>query len=195
MADHPSPDSRAVERATWPDPERAIDLHLAGVGIDFYLAVARYLTVPGGSGAALDVCCGSGQGAVILQRRGYHPVHAFDRFDGARRFLESRGVTFTACDFRGYKAPTLFMLVTACDCLEHLPDPAGALLRIRDWLAPDGRLFLAVPLENEVGRNRFHINAWDRAGLLKLLAVTEWTIERETNDFDAQQHRFWGLLK
>jgi SAM-dependent methyltransferase len=29
--------------------------------------------------------------------------------------------------------------------LEHLHDPLGALVKIRDWLVPGGRLYIEVP--------------------------------------------------
>ena len=193
MAEDPS--LKTLERAEWPDVERAIDAHCAGVPIRFNLAVMRYLALPQGHGAALDACCGSGQGPLILQRRGYHPVHAFDRFDGAARLLQSRGVTFSVSDFFAYRPPLKFDLITACDCLEHLPRPAEVLTRLRDWLAPGGTLFLAVPLEEELGRNQYHINAWTRESLLLLLARLEFTITRELNDFDQGKIRFWGLLQ
>jgi 2-polyprenyl-3-methyl-5-hydroxy-6-metoxy-1,4-benzoquinol methylase len=38
-----------------------------------------------------------------------------------------------------------FHVVTLCDTLEHVPDPATALRRIRTWLRPGGWLFLNVP--------------------------------------------------
>lgn len=38
-----------------------------------------------------------------------------------------------------------FDVVTLCDTLEHVPDPAAVLRRIRTWLRPGGWLFLNVP--------------------------------------------------
>ncbi|MBP7638705.1 MAG: class I SAM-dependent methyltransferase [Kiritimatiellae bacterium] len=157
--------------------------------------MARYLALPGGRGAALDVCCGSGQGAIILQRRGYSPVYAFDRFAGAGKLLTAHGVKFSCSDFWQYAPPRRFDLITACDCLEHLPEPERVLRRIREWLAPGGTLFLAVPLEEELGHNQYHVNAWTREAMLLLLARCEWVIARELNDFDQGKIRFWGLLQ
>ena len=43
--------------------------------------------------------------------------------------------------------------ITLWDVLEHVSAPAEALVRIRQWLAPDGRLFLSVPnVESLVAR-------------------------------------------
>lgn len=36
--------------------------------------------------------------------------------------------------------------------LEHLDDPVGTLRRVQDWLAPGGRLFVAVPNANALSR-------------------------------------------
>jgi 2-polyprenyl-3-methyl-5-hydroxy-6-metoxy-1,4-benzoquinol methylase len=38
-----------------------------------------------------------------------------------------------------------FDAVFAIHVLEHLDDPVAVLKRCREWLAPEGRLFLAVP--------------------------------------------------
>jgi trans-aconitate methyltransferase len=36
--------------------------------------------------------------------------------------------------------------------LEHVDDPVGLLVRVREWLAPGGRLFLGVPNGNSIHR-------------------------------------------
>jgi predicted TPR repeat methyltransferase len=38
-----------------------------------------------------------------------------------------------------------FDVAVAADVLEHLREPDRALLRIREWLAPGGRLFVSLP--------------------------------------------------
>jgi len=186
------------ERAHWPDVREAIRRARAGEPVDFDLALLRYLAVPPPSvpaAAALDVCCGSGQGALILKELGYS-VAAFDRDPSAAELLRGAGVEFRAGDFYAVQYPPIFTLVTMCDCLEHLPRPAEALKRARSWLLPSGRLWLAVPLEGTIAERRstYHCNAWDRKGLLKLLAETGWTIERETAGRPGTS-LFWGLLK
>ena len=41
-------------------------------------------------------------------------------------------------------APGSFDVVTLWDALEHLRDPRGSLERVREWLVPDGRLWLST---------------------------------------------------
>lgn len=62
---------------------------------------------------------------------------ARQRFPGRARFICS---TFEECDL----AET-FDSVFLINTLEHLDDPVLVLSKIRDWLAPGGRLFLLVP--------------------------------------------------
>lgn len=48
--------------------------------------------------------------------------------------------------------PAQFGLVTLWHVLEHLPDPLGALERVRKLLAPDGLAFIELPNWNSLGR-------------------------------------------
>lgn len=68
----------------------------------------------------------------------------------ARRFpgkVDIINATFESARIdRGFDA--VFLIHT----LEHLDDPVGTLARIRGWLAPGGRLFVAVPNANALSR-------------------------------------------
>jgi len=54
---------------------------------------------------------------------------------------------FASADLIG-RYENIFLVHT----LEHLDAPVDVLRRIRDWLAPDGRLFVAVPNANALSR-------------------------------------------
>jgi predicted SAM-dependent methyltransferase len=73
--------------------------------------------------------------------------------------------------------------------LEHLADPAGALLRVREWLARDGVLVVAVPnlasLQAELGRDRWfhqdvprHRTHFTKRGMIALLERCGFRVER-----------------
>lgn len=55
-------------------------------------------------------------------------------------------------DFASARLPERYENIFLVHTLEHLDDPVGALARIRDWLAPGGRLFVAVPNANALSR-------------------------------------------
>ena len=61
-----------------------------------------------------------------------------------------------------YRYPSgMFDLIILSHVLEHLNDPVGSLSILRDWLAPDGLIFIAVPNIDEMCRlhskgNMFH---------------------------------------
>lgn len=55
--------------------------------------------------------------------------------------------TFEAAQI-GEKYDNIFIVHT----LEHLDDPVGILTKIREWLTPAGRLFVAVPNANALSR-------------------------------------------
>ena len=98
----------------------------------------------GASGRLLDV--GAATGAFLTEARGAgfdvagiepSPVGEAAR---ARGFDVFHG-PIEAATF----APASFDVATIFDVLEHLVDPADVLGRIRGWLRPTGRLFVAVP--------------------------------------------------
>ena len=56
-----------------------------------------------------------------------------------------------------------FDVITLFDVIEHLPEPHDALGRIREWLAPGGRLFLTTPdagslIARLLGKNWWYID-------------------------------------
>jgi len=184
-----------VERASWPDVETAIADFQAGRPIQHNQAVARYLAIPRAMtcALALDVCCGAGQGSLILRAKGYQ-VRAFDECGGCGALLAGHGVAFTCCAFEDYEPGLRFDLVACCDALEHLEHPARVLGSIREWLMPGGRLWLAVPMEGDgPSRNPFHVNSWSRRSLMQLLTDTGWLVDREYAPLN--HDAFWGLLR
>jgi SAM-dependent methyltransferase len=100
----------------------------------------------GGSGRLLDVGANFGyfarEAASVFDAQGIEPsalTVAWGR-EHLGAPVEVGSIYDDRPDFAGrFDAITLF------DVIEHLPDPPGALARLRDWLAPDGRLFITTP--------------------------------------------------
>jgi 2-polyprenyl-3-methyl-5-hydroxy-6-metoxy-1,4-benzoquinol methylase len=100
-----------------------------------------------GMTAVLDVGCSRGSTAPALRSRGVARIvgiepDAEDAAEAARhydRVLTSR-LEQVAEDLRGQFDAALFG-----DVLEHLEDPSDALVRVRPWLKPGGRVIASVP--------------------------------------------------
>ncbi len=94
----------------------------------------------------LDIGASSGEFTYVMSRLGFdaagmEPNRGYAAF--ARRTYGA------AVQDGGYEsapaAPGGYHLITLNHVLEHLPDPAAALARFHDILAPEGLLFLEVP--------------------------------------------------
>ena len=100
-----------------------------------------------GMTAVLDVGCSRGSTAPALRSRGVTRIvgiepDAEDAAEAARHYdlvLTAR-LEQVAEDLRGQFDAVLFG-----DVLEHLEDPSDALVRIRPWLKPAGRVIASVP--------------------------------------------------
>ncbi len=137
---------------------------------------------------ALELGCYKGAFTQLLADR----FPRVTTVEGAPSLLaEARGINRDNVDFilsrfedfePGERFDSIFLIHT----LEHLDDPVTILGRIRDWLAPGGRLFVAVPNAHAASRqiavamglvasptavtegehNHGHRRTYDRASLL-----------------------------
>lgn len=118
------------------------------------------------SGAVVDIGCGSG-GFLEAWRRG----RPNDRMMGvepsprAAAAARDRGFTVIERPLEEALPPEAegAGMFTLWHVLEHLPDPVAALRSLRDVLAPDGRIVLAVPNASALERSLFGYRniAWD----------------------------------
>lgn len=108
------------------------------------LSLAHDIGLAGGR--AYEVGCASGEMLNQFQRQGWEVRGCDPSPSAAAQAGEVFGITV---DLGGEEQTVPRQqnldLVLACHVLEHLYDPAGALARIQDALAPDGHLLLEVP--------------------------------------------------
>lgn len=113
-------------------------------------------------GRALDVGCASGPWVEVLLEAGWdayglEPSATIAR--SAREVLGERLIEGTLESAR--LAAESFDLITLWDVIEHLPAPVEALCRVRDLLAPGGRVVIetqdvASPVARLAGRRWHH---------------------------------------
>lgn len=105
-------------------------------------------------GGVLELGCHKGDmTAQILE---YFPhVTAVEAADGLAAGVVARfgdRVDVIASTFENLDLDRPFDNVFLVHTLEHLDDPVGTLSRIRSWMSPRGRLYIAVPNANALSR-------------------------------------------
>lgn len=105
-----------------------------------------------GQGRFLDVGCGSGRMLTFMRDRGWTVAGVEIDPELSRRLdVPIHCGDLTDCDFTAAS----FDVVHLSHVLEHLGDPAAALSRARDLLAPGGRLYLRLPDAGGFAARRF----------------------------------------
>jgi 2-polyprenyl-3-methyl-5-hydroxy-6-metoxy-1,4-benzoquinol methylase len=98
----------------------------------------RVLDIGCSFGAMLDVL--RRESGLALELVGVNPEPAFARFAQQRYGLDVRATMFEEQNF----APASFDVVLLDNVIEHFDDPKATVRRIRELLAPGGRLFVAT---------------------------------------------------
>ncbi|MGH2824837.1 MAG: class I SAM-dependent methyltransferase, partial [Thermoleophilaceae bacterium] len=107
--------------------------------------VARIVGRLGTSGRLLDVGSGLGVFPARMSERGWQ-VTALDPDARAGEHARSVvGVEAVCADFLEADGLGRFDLVTLNKVLEHVPDPVAMLARARDFVNPDGTVYVEVP--------------------------------------------------
>jgi 2-polyprenyl-3-methyl-5-hydroxy-6-metoxy-1,4-benzoquinol methylase len=145
------------------------------------------------AGRVLDVGCGYGYFLAACKERGYD-VHGLDFSEWAARHASDRlGIPVTVGGIDAVSLPQRhFDVITLWHALEHMADPARAIMRIESWLKPDGVLVVDVPnhLGTDAVRQGIRWNGWDLpfhlfhftpAALTRLLARFGFVVRRRKN--------------
>lgn len=132
---------------------------IRGINEEYHVALREAMLADVGGVSALEIGVGAGDWTRILS-------NAYDRLDiveASESLLERvqeacRGhratITPHACELEDFEPPAeshwnhIFMTFL----LEHLIDPVSQMKRISKWLAPGGKLFVAVPNANSLHR-------------------------------------------
>lgn len=100
------------------------------------------------SGSVLDVGCGSGNFLRCMNQRGFRVLGLEPSATGSAYARSAHGLEIyqgTLEQFLGDHKGQLFDVITLLNVLEHLRDPAGALMQLRKLLGNGGTLAIVVP--------------------------------------------------
>jgi SAM-dependent methyltransferase len=108
-----------------------------------YAFIRRHARPPG---RMLDLGCGDGTVLYLARQDGWE-VEGVELFPAHAAVVQrTLGFPVTASDIASYQGtPGHWDVVVLTHVLEHLPDPVGALVKIRDLLAPQGVGVLEFP--------------------------------------------------
>lgn len=154
----------------------------------WYLGRRRILTRvlarfrPADNASVLEIGCGGGGNLKMLAKSAKH-LAAIEMEPDAVAAAHSRGIGEVAQGKLGDDVPALaarYDMVAMFDVLEHIPDDAVALEKVRALLEPSGRVFITVPaymlLWSEHDRIAHHHRRYTRAGLVRVLQANGFRV-------------------
>jgi SAM-dependent methyltransferase len=158
----PTPEELREFYATYDDGEqwRKLEEH-------FNRAVRGAILRRKNSGKVLDVGCGSGNFLRCMKKKGFAVFGIEPSGSGSEYARSEHDIEIyhgMMDDYLAAQSGLRFDVITMLNVLEHLTDPAAALLRLRQVLAPDGMFVIVVPdarFHDLVGRLRRRMGAPD----------------------------------
>lgn len=130
----------------------------------------------------VDIGCGAGKLLLKLQREGFSNLLGIDPFlnedidyrNGVRILKRELGAIDQQYDF-----------VMLHHAYEHMPDPLGTLVLLRQIVRADGALLIRIPVADSYARRRYgiHWHAWDPPRHFYLHTVRSMHILAEKTGF------------
>ncbi|MBI5050404.1 MAG: methyltransferase domain-containing protein [Nitrospirae bacterium] len=126
------------------------------------------------SDVVLDIACGSGYGSEILASKA-RLVYGIDMdaktIEYARRHHLRSNIRFDVSTVESFIPKERHDKIISVETIEHLADPEGFLVQAKEWLKPDGVLWLTCPLsesDSQQIENPFHISniSYDKLSIL-----------------------------
>jgi SAM-dependent methyltransferase len=142
----PMPDEAMLARAYAAAESDAYIEEEAGQRATARRALERIEAHTAGRGTILDLGCWVGFLLAEARARGWRTLGVEPSDFGSRYARDQLGLeVVTGGMFDAELEPASFAAIVMGDVIEHLVDPAAALARIRELLAPGGVVWLAVP--------------------------------------------------
>ncbi len=155
--------------------------------------VLRRVETEGLPKTILDIGCATGALLEHLSARGYQ-AHGVEPCEPAAAYgREVRGVTITTGVVEDLPVVRTFSVVHSSHVIEHVPDPASFLDRIRTHLTPGGYVVLVTPntsgLQARLFGARWRSAIADHVNLFSLSNLTRLTQDR---GFERVAWKTWG---
>lgn len=129
----------------------------------------------------LDIACGVGYGSQMLAEAGAATVVGVDicpdTIDHAKTTYQSPGLTYVCENAENFKWHQKFECIVSFETIEHLPHPEKFLDNIRELLTPEGILLLSAPLGETRHFDPYHLHAFSKDDILKLLQAHGFVID------------------
>jgi 2-polyprenyl-3-methyl-5-hydroxy-6-metoxy-1,4-benzoquinol methylase len=119
-----------------------------------YERLVRDFPAPTGPARLLDIGCGSGEFLARMREVGWTVV-GHDLDPKAVQTARSRGIDVVLGPLDSKSFDGKFDAITMHHVIEHVHDPVETLKICRELLAPGGRLWIATPNADSLGRRRF----------------------------------------
>jgi trans-aconitate methyltransferase len=121
------------------DPSRHFDYHLKRLQVR---AITPWLR----GARVLELGCATGELTSLLAPL----TETYDVVEGSAANVEIArarvpDATFVLSMWEDFQPQVRYSDLVLCNALEHVDDPVGLLARVREWLAPDGRVHVVVP--------------------------------------------------
>jgi ubiquinone/menaquinone biosynthesis C-methylase UbiE len=134
----------------------------------------------------LDIACGTGYGSKMMKDAGAASVTGVDLSPEAVEYARERyatsGVDFVCCNAEEYESSEKYDVIISCETIEHLQRPDLFLARLHRMLTPGGTLLLALPLGETRHIDAYHLHAFSRKQILRMMANTGFVAEAERCD-------------
>lgn len=143
-----------------------------------YLMQLDSRAIPAGNGKKLlEIGCATGTWLSQAASRGWE-VTGLEYSSFAAKLAEEKGLKIINSTVEDASLGEKFDLICAWMVLEHLHKPVSALLKMRSWIKPDGKLVFSIPELNDVSFKIFR-DRWYALQLpCHLWHYTDRTIER-----------------
>jgi 2-polyprenyl-3-methyl-5-hydroxy-6-metoxy-1,4-benzoquinol methylase len=168
-----------------------------------YEAMLRAAAMP--CGRVLDVGCNAGDLLMLFRQRGWS-VAGVEIAPGPAEFArKERGIQVWTGTIHALPVEEKFDLITMTHVLEHIPEPAPFLARVRAALAPGGLLLVEVPnvrdpLLRVWGRHYRplclgdHVSFFSPASLRGILERSSFRVVQEASPTHARDLLYASLL-
>lgn len=112
-------------------------------------------------GRLLEIGSASGTYLLQMKQQGWQ-VEGIEFSASAAQQAQDQGLAVQIATVESAKAPSAPVdIIAAWMVLEHLHDPVAALVKIRDWVKPDGYLVASVPDADSLVRQAFGNLSYD----------------------------------